>query len=264
MKITALVENKSEGRTIPKHGLSLYIETQKHKILFDLGPDDTLFKNAEIMNIDLSEVDTVVISHGHMDHGGALKRFLQVNGKARIYVQRTAFEPHYSKFLFLKVNVGLDAELKSNPQIVLTEGDYQIDEELSLFTVSRRDKCYSGANDALYNKSGKDDFLHEQNLLIRDKKTVLITGCGHTGIVNIMEKAAAFSPQVCIGGFHLFNPLTKKTEPLSLLNNIAQELQKYDGIRFYTCHCTGSEAYQFLVRQLPDVGYLSCGKSIDI
>lgn len=44
MKITALVENKSEGRTIPKHGLSLYIETQKHKILFDLGPDDTLFK----------------------------------------------------------------------------------------------------------------------------------------------------------------------------------------------------------------------------
>ena len=79
-----------------------------------------------------------------------------------------------------------------------------------------------------------------------------------------MEKAAAFSPQVCIGGFHLFNPLTKKTEPVSLLNNIAQELQKYDGIRFYTCHCTGSEAYQFLVRQLPDVGYLSCGKSIDI
>lgn len=216
------------------------------------------------MNIDLSEVDTVVISHGHMDHGGALKRFLQVNGKARIYVQRTAFEPHYSKFLFLKVNVGLDAELKSNPQIVLTEGDYQIDEELSLFTVGRRDKCYSGANDALYNKSGKDDFLHEQNLLIRDKKTVLITGCGHTGIVNIMEKAAAFSPQVCIGGFHLFNPLTKKTEPVSLLNNITQELQKYDGIRFYTCHCTGSEAYQFLVRQLPDVGYLSCGKSIDI
>ena len=85
MKITALVENKSEGRTIPKHGLSLYIETQKHKILFDLGPDDTPFKNAEIMNIDLSEVDTVIISHGHMDHGGALKRFLQVNGKARIY-----------------------------------------------------------------------------------------------------------------------------------------------------------------------------------
>ena len=114
MKITALVENKSEGRTIPKHVLYLYIETQKHKILFDLGPDDTLFKNAEIMNIDLSEVDTVVISHGHMDHGGALKRFLQVNGKARIYVQRTAFEPHYSKFLFLKVNVGLDAELKGN------------------------------------------------------------------------------------------------------------------------------------------------------
>lgn len=264
MKITALVENKSEGQVIPKHGLSLYIETQKHILLFDLGPDNTLFNNASAMNIDLTQVDTVIISHGHMDHGGALKRFLQVNTKARIYVQRSAFEPHYSKFLFLKANVGLDDKLKNNPQIKVIDGDYEIDEELSLFLVGRRDKCYSEANDALYNKDGKDDFLHEQNLRIQENKTVIITGCGHTGIVNIMERASAYKPQVCIGGFHLFNPLTKKTVPVSLLSSIAQELQKYVGTQFYTCHCTGMRAYQFLSRRLPEMKYLACGRTIEI
>lgn len=70
MKITALVENKAKYGLKGKHGLSLYIETENHKILFDLGPDNTLFNNARIKGIDLSEIDTVIISHGHMDHGG--------------------------------------------------------------------------------------------------------------------------------------------------------------------------------------------------
>ena len=89
MRITALVENRSDCGLIPVHGLSLYIETERHKLLFDLGPDDTLLKNAEKRGIDLGEVDTVVISHGHYDHGGALAAFLQVNQMAKVYVQRT-------------------------------------------------------------------------------------------------------------------------------------------------------------------------------
>jgi len=57
MRIIALVENKSECELKPKHGLSLYIKTSKHKILFDLGSDGTLFENSKAMNIDLSEID---------------------------------------------------------------------------------------------------------------------------------------------------------------------------------------------------------------
>ena len=72
MKITALVENQSNCDLKPTHGLSLYIETKKHKLLFDLGPDRILFENARKKGIRLEEVDTAVISHGHMDHGGAL------------------------------------------------------------------------------------------------------------------------------------------------------------------------------------------------
>ena len=99
MKITALVENKSACELAAVHGLSLYIETEEHKLLFDLGPDQTLLKNAEKRGIDLTKVDTVVISHGHFDHGGALDAFLKMNHTAKIYVQRKAFEKHFSKSL---------------------------------------------------------------------------------------------------------------------------------------------------------------------
>ena len=68
MKITALVENRSESDLKPVHGLALYIETQRHRILFDLGPDDTIFENAEKKGISLADVDTVILSHGHSDH----------------------------------------------------------------------------------------------------------------------------------------------------------------------------------------------------
>lgn len=73
MKITALVENTSHCELRSAPGLALYIETPRHKLLFDLGPDDTLFQNCERRGIDLGAVDTVVISHGHGDHGGALR-----------------------------------------------------------------------------------------------------------------------------------------------------------------------------------------------
>lgn len=179
-------------------------------------------------------------------------------------MQRRAFEPHYSKLLFLKVSIGIDDNLANHPQVVLVEGDFQIDDELSVFTASRTDKCYSKVNDALYTKMQKDDFLHEHNLVVRENQTAVIMGCGHSGIVNIMEKAKLYHPQLCVGGYHLFNPLTKKTVSTTLLNDIAKELQKYPKTQFYTCHCTGTEAFQVLSQQMPNLFYLSCGETVEV
>ena len=88
MRIVPLVENTTKSELKAKHGLSLYIETKLHKILFDLGSDNTLFENAVKRNIDISKVDTVIISHGHFDHGGALKKFLDVNSSANILFKK--------------------------------------------------------------------------------------------------------------------------------------------------------------------------------
>ncbi len=264
MKITALVENNSSCELKAKHGLSLYVETKHHRILFDLGPNLTLFYNAKKKKIDLTKVDVVIISHGHMDHGGALRDFLKINKIAKIYVQKGAFLPHYSKTLFLKFPVGLKRELATHPQVTLVEGDYEIDEELSLFTVKDTSKCHSPFNDVLYEKKKKDSFSHEQNLMIKEAQTVLIMGCGHAGVVNIMHRAECYRPKVCIGGFHLTNPVTKRTASNTLLNEIAVELKNYEQVKFYTCHCTGKKAYQYLSKQLPNLYYLPCGESLDL
>lgn len=264
MKITSLVENTSKCELKATHGLSLYIETRRHKILFDLGPDSTLFDNARKRSIDLAGVDTVIISHGHADHGGALREFLQINPHAKVYVQRRAFEPHYSKVLFLKFPVGIDKALAAHPQVVPLDGDYKIDDELCLFTVSEVGRCHSPANDVLYDGEGRDGFAHEQNLVITESQSVLIVGCGHAGIVNIMDRAKRYQPQVCVGGFHLYNPMTRKAVPATLLNEIADALKEYGATRFYTCHCTGLQAFEYLAGRMPNLTYLSCGETIDI
>jgi len=264
LKITALVENYSKCELKAKHGLSFLIQTENHKVLFDLGPDETLFMNAKKKGVDLSEIDTVVISHGHLDHGGALRSFLRINKKAKVYVQRQAFERHYCKLFVLMADVGLDRKLINNSQITLVDGDFVIDEELSLFTVDNNSYCYSNANDPLYEGKHKDSFMHEQNLVIREKSTAILVGCGHTGIVNIMQKAISYAPDACIGGYHLYNPLTKKTVDNTLLSQIADNLRKFPQVKFYTCHCTGMTAYDFLTARLPNMDYVYCGDTIDL
>ena len=264
MKITALVENTSHCELAAVHGLSLYVETARHKLLFDLGPDKTLLENAQKRGIGLEQVDTVIISHGHSDHGGALAAFLEVNHKAKVYVQRSAFEKHFSKSLgVIKVSIGLDKELMNHPQVVLLDGEYRIDEELLLFTVADTSQFHSATNDTLYDRQGPDQFGHEQNLMIFEEKNVLLMGCGHCGIVNILERAKPYRPQVCIGGYHLRVPVTKKTVPEEILAGIAGEMQRYD-MDFFTCHCTCEEAFQFLRERLPRMKYLSCGETIDL
>jgi len=198
-----------------------------------------------------------------MDHGGALEPFLKLNHKAKVYAQKKAFEKHYSKSLFSRKDVGIAPDLQKHPQVVLLDGDYNITDDLLLFTTPDIDKLKSTANKVLYTDSGRDDFQHEQSLMILGDPNVLIMGCGHAGIVNILEKASAYKPQVCVGGYHLWNPLSKKTVGDSLLEGIAQELQKHK-IRYYTCHCTGQKAFGYLAQRVPGMNYLYCGETIDL
>ena len=264
MRLLTLVENTSRCDLKAKHGLSLYLETEKHKLLFDLGPDGTLFENAEKLGVDLAAVDTVVISHGHYDHGGALGAFLARNHTAQVYLQRGAFAPHFSKAGLLKLPIGLDPSLAQHPQVHLLDGDAEIDEELSVFTVSDTSRCHSPMNDVLLDDKGKDRFAHEQNLVIRGGETVLLTGCGHCGIVNIMHQAAPLQPKYCIGGFHLFNLALRKTAPVPLLDEIAAALAAYPETVFYTCHCTGEKALRYLVAKTPNLRALHCGDELTL
>ncbi|NLB36640.1 MAG: MBL fold metallo-hydrolase [Clostridiales bacterium] len=256
MKVIALAENTSVSQEFgSEHGLSLYIETQKHKLLFDTGKSRLFLENAQKIGIDLSQVDTAFISHGHYDHGGGLYAFLEVNPKASVYLHEQAFGDYYSKRSDATEYIGLNKGLQGNPRLILTKGFLKIDDELSVFSDVYGRELPSLSNKTLLikEKNGfrEDPFEHEQNLVICENgKKVLFAGCAHNGIVNIMQRVFEITERYAdavIGGFHLHNPSSRKTEAPELICAIAERLKK-TGSHYYTCHCTGATAY----RQLKD------------
>ena len=262
MKITALLENTTKREDMEiEHGLSLYIETDTHKILFDMGQTDLFAKNAKTLGIDLAQVDIAVLSHGHYDHGGGLNTFLSLNDKAPIYINRFAFEPHFNA---LDNYIGLDTSLETT--LVEQNRLHFVDETrvlapgLTLFSCNERSRSRDLGSFGLTVLDGNnhvpDDFRHEQYLLIEEnEKKVLISGCSHKGIQNIMEW---FAPDVLVGGFHFM-----KLEPGAALDAAAKDLNSYS-TRYYTGHCTGEEQFAYLKERMEHLHYLWCGKTIEV
>lgn len=254
MKIITLMENTAcRDDLAAEHGLSLYIETPKHKILFDMGPDDSFLRNAEKLGVDLEAVDTAVLSHGHWDHGGGLEAFSRLNRHAKIYIHRAAFgdfyldrpgeDPEY---------VGLDQSLDMY-RFTLTPDEYVIDDELTLFGAVPDQTGALAASAQLRQKTWdgtrQDVFAHEQNLLITaEGKTVLVAGCAHRGIVNILnaaERRLGRRPDATFGGFHLFQ--LQEGDPASekLIAMTGKALQAGSTV-YHTGHCTGDYPYEKL------------------
>jgi len=273
MIIKTLVENTAVSEDYKfEHGLSLYVETKNHKLLFDLGKSDAFLENAKKLNINISEIDTVIISHGHYDHGGGLGAFLKANEKAKIYIQEKAFGKHYSlRSNGVTAYIGLDEELKANERIIFLSDYLKIDDELEMFSNVKGDELPSLSNKVLLMENGdeivEDTFEHEQNLIITEENTVLIAGCAHKGIVNIVNHAMNLKEKTVdyvIGGFHLYNPHTKISESPALIEQIGKQLEKTKA-KYFTCHCTGLESYSILKSIMSEnIQYLATGSVVNI
>ena len=256
MKIISLVENTSHKEGIKaEHGLSLYIETDDRRILFDMGQTDLFAENAQRLGVDLSGVDLAILSHGHYDHGGGLARFLEINTHAPVYVNKHAFGPHYNG---CDKYIGLDPALKGSPRIIFTEGDTSLSPNIRILSLEGTE-CKHPVDSAgltVRCEGGfiPDDFRHEQYLLIKeDSKRILISGCSHKGILNIAE---LWAPDLLIGGFHLSkHPLDAELEKL------AGTLECIGSV-YYTCHCTGEAQFEFMAERMSSLHYLSCGECI--
>lgn len=269
MKITVLVENTTKYDDIEtEHGLSLYIEANDHKILFDMGQSDMFARNAKRLGIDLGDVDICILSHGHYDHGGGIKTFLEINKKAKIYMNENAFDPHYNgaeKYIGLDVSLLSykgNAQVIDNDRFVMVGDELKLDTGLNLYSCNNRLREHDlGAFGLTMIENGdlkEDDFRHEQYLLLEEEgKKVLISGCSHKGIVDITNW---FKPDVLVGGFHFMK--LSPDEDIDALMDAATKLMRHR-TKYYTCHCTGCEQYEFLKNIMDDqVEYIWTGKEI--
>lgn len=262
MKIITLVENTAAREDLhAARGLSVYVETARHKILFDMGPGAQFIANAEALGVDLSQVDIGVLSHGHSDHGGGLTAFCHVNSQAKIYLRPEALRPYYAVLpgaepRFIGVEPPADFIQR---RLVFTEAGLRLDDEVLLFSDVADDPARRAQAPKLREKSGgefrPDLFSHEQHLLVEeDGKSVLLAGCGHKGIVNILEAARKHlgrMPDAVFGGFHLFELDPEAADSARLIGLTAEALSEGNTV-YYTGHCTGDWAYERLRERLGD------------
>lgn len=264
MKIHVLMENTASRPDLAtEKALSLFVETQRHTLLFDAGQTGAFGDNAKKMGVDLQDADLAVLSHGHYDHGGGLSCFLAQNDHAPVYLSQHAFLPLFNG---TEKYIGLDRSLQGHSRLIATQDDCIIDDTLSLHACNRKEKIRPTDPFGLTVKQGDqflpDDFRHEQYLLVQEAgKRILFSGCSHKGILNIVHW---FQPDILIGGFHF-----KKLDPqdpgdLGQLEQAAYGLLSYP-TQYYTCHCTGTGQYQVLRQIMGDrLNSLSAGMSVTL
>lgn len=255
IRVTTLLENTAcRDGLCAAHGLSLYIETPRHKILFDMGPNPDFIANAQTLGVDLGAVDLAILSHGHYDHGGGLAAFCRLNHHAPVYIHQDAFRAYYALEEGREPRyIGLPRELEDfHDRFVLTAGETVIDDELTLFSEPPAVFDAMSASAGLREQVGEDypldPFRHEQDLLIRaGGKTAVVAGCAHRGVVNILAAARVRlgqDPDALFGGFHLFELRQGETAD-ALIDATGKALLPGKTV-YYTGHCTGAYAYDRL------------------
>ena len=186
------------------------------------------------------------------------------------------------EFIDLKLEVqpaesvaALAKEIRELPQVVIVEsgdGICRIDDELSLFSGIGNAHPIPSTNQRLKVKTEEglmqDDFRHEQCLVISEgNKKVLLSGCAHHGILNVLERYHELyggDPDVVISGFHMMKKHGYSDEDINMIIDTALELRKYKTV-FYTGHCTGVEPYNEMKKLMGDqLQYVHSGDEIQI
>lgn len=274
MIIKVLSENISNSPLLKKeHGLCLYIKTENKEYLFDFGASQNFYFNANQLNLNLSDVDYAILSHGHSDHGGGLSKFMEINKVAKIFAHKEAFLPHFSFKKERPQDIGVNMDSLNQKRLIFVEDRHKINESAEIFRSIKEHFSPLSKDYHLFTKDSKnnfraDTFSHEINLLIKEnEKTFLFTGCAHRGIRNILEEYKRLFnayPTYVIGGFHLSKIDLQDDNILKGLNDLVDYMKKTKAY-FYTGHCTGYIIYEFLKKKLKDqINYISTGTNIKI
>ncbi len=211
VKIVMLYNNVEDSRDfLCEWGLSIWVEDHETAVMFDTGQTPSmLWNNMTKLNIDLGKLSKVLISHNHVDHKGGLGMVLDKAAQSP-----EVFAPQDDLGAFQKKH--------ANARITGVDQPVQITEKI-------------------WSTGSLGGFLKEQAMILtRDDAMIVMTGCAHPGIVEIVEKAKAIHPgkelSLVMGGFH-FNQFSD-----DVVLDISNRLKKLGVKRISPSHCTGTKA----------------------
>jgi 7,8-dihydropterin-6-yl-methyl-4-(beta-D-ribofuranosyl)aminobenzene 5'-phosphate synthase len=240
MKLSILTENTASEKFCAEHGLSYYIE-HDIDILFDTGHTNVFLQNAKKLNIDIDKIETVVLSHGHWDHGDGLR---YISNK-KLICHPDVFQKRYRKKGDLPAgrqgeNIGLELnmnELKDKFDIISTKKPYPVSKNIIFLGEIPRLNSFEAQTTTFELEDKKDDFIIDDSGLVIKiaDEIIVISGCAHSGICNMIEYAKKITGinkiRAVIGGFHLKENNHQTQETIKYLKS--QDIQE-----MYPSHCT--------------------------
>jgi 7,8-dihydropterin-6-yl-methyl-4-(beta-D-ribofuranosyl)aminobenzene 5'-phosphate synthase len=253
---------------LAEHGFSCLLRVHKgdeeHVVLLDAGASATcFFNNARVLNMDLSRIEAVVLSHGHFDHFGALAAFLDKAAKGipavlhpDAFLQRSLHIPVTGRRMDLPrleevALVGKGAMLhKVGEASTLASDLILISGEVP--RVTDFEKGFPWAEAKIDGKWVVDPFHDDQGIAVKVKckGLVVIGGCSHAGIINTVKHCQAVAQtdnvHAVLGGFHLTGPVFE-----SIIGPTIEEMKKIGPDFVMPMHCTGWQAINRFAKEMP-------------
>jgi 7,8-dihydropterin-6-yl-methyl-4-(beta-D-ribofuranosyl)aminobenzene 5'-phosphate synthase len=260
---------------VAEHGFSALVTVtnggRARRVLFDAGLSiDGLAHNFDVLQLDIADIEAIVLSHGHFDHIGGLNGMAKRFGKRRMpmvlhpdfWLQRRVAVPNQEPFeMFAPGRAGIEAAgfkiIEGARPSLLLDGSVLITGEVARTTEFERGMA---AHQAKRDGAWTPDplILDDQALVVhaRDRGLVVLTGCGHAGIVNIVRHAMALTGverlHAAIGGFHLSGPAFE-----ACIAPTVAAMREHAPAMIVPGHCTGFAAVRALSDALPDATVLN-------
>ena len=255
LKITTLIENNpgTDKRLAYEHGLSLYIEFDNKKILFDTGQTGMFLRNAKLMEISMDKLDYIVLSHGHYDHSGGMPRLMEImNPDIPVITGKGFFTPKTKKLEDggWKPNgnpfEAHDLKDRKISVTTITEDVTALTDNILVFKNFIRSNDFETIDPHFHvrteNGTVPDDFRDEIALGLKTEQgLVVIVGCSHRGIINILtsiHKSTGMKIRAVIGGTHLVHASQERIE------RTLEALDQMDLEKVAVSHCTGEAVPQ--------------------
>ncbi len=267
IRITILVDNQAGEGLSAEHGLSLLIEVENRRILFDTGQGGALTSNAQKLVIDLEKIDTLVVSHGHYDHTGGISGVYRLTSDIDIYCHPAAILPRYGMSNGQSKPLGMPgsalAALDRIPscKVHWVHKGTDLSRNIGLTGPIPQETDYEDTGERFFldPESKRPDFIEDDMALWINtpKGPVVCVGCCHAGLVNTLNHVRRLSGsariRAVIGGFHLLLADDLRVgRTIDFLRSLSPEL-------IVPCHCTGDRVVQSMQEVLGD--RVSAGRS---